>query len=316
MRSRTLNHYCPECKQKKLSHRQYRSTGKTFWQCFNRDCDLTIEHEDRNAEISDYYSPLDKMSRLNPEERITDYFLQNERNVYQKGFEILFTGERLFVVRHKHKTYGVCVALYWNGDTVNKGDEDVRSPHLDRHLFEHSAASHLEYQGKPVIGVISHYPPQLLWRTGGLNQRFQGRLVKSLKAQIVEWASGLDAALPGLIEEAKSLVASWKTEHNELAEYLKARDVTLVRFNQRKKKSAEVRFRMLSIEECYRLDKILPKKLKIKLVKGVDYLTTEQAESVVDLLGVEDLEVQAIADYQMTPKLAKKAADALDKAGV
>jgi len=311
--SRTINNYCPECKQKKLSHRQYRSTGKCFWHCFNSDCGLKIEHDDRDAEISDYYGLLDRMARLSPEDRIGDYFLQHEARVYQKGLEILFIGENLFVAKHKHKTYGVCAALYWNGDTVDKDDEDIQSPRFYYQNFDHDAAKHLEYQGQPVSRVIDRHPPQILWRARG-GERFKGRMSKSLKAQIVEWATGLDAAIPALVAEARSLVAAWKEERNEIFDYLKERGVTLGRFNQHKKKSVEISLRKLTLEECRRLDKVLPKKLKIDLVKGVVGVTTEQAESVVKLLGVVGLKVKASVGYAMTPKKAKKVADALKSA--
>lgn len=304
------NYYCPKCNHKKMRHRMWRESRIHFWECFNTACKLRIEVEGRDAEIADYRNPVDRVARY--ELRIPDYFAQHDQNVYKKGFELLYEGGICFLVRHRTKNEGVCVALYWKATTIDKDDEDVVNPFRERYLFDHAAAAAIEFQGKTLLGIIntSSYWPTIVWKKNRAF-RFQGTLNAALKTQMVEWATELDAALPELIEQARAKVNEWKEAYQAITDYVADSGVQIGAFNHHKKKSIALTLRRLSIEECYRLDKILPKKLEIDLVKGVDSLTTEQAESVVELLGVEDLAFKASIDYRVTPKMAKKLADAL-----
>lgn len=312
---RSVNYYCPECKKKRLSHRQYRYGARLcFWQCFNRECNLRIEHPDRNAEISDYYSALDKMSRLRPEERITDYFLQNKRNVYTKGFEILYTGDNLYLVKHRIKDRGTCVGLYWRGATIDK-DDDTLNPLDELQTFQHEAVS-LNYRGRTMTKVIySHrYGTPVLWKAGSTGLPFTGRWCKAIRSKVIEWAEGLDKEIVGLIEQAREKVKAWNDFYIELSRSIEGSGIRLDEYDFYKKKCAKIGLRPLTIEECYKLDEILPEKLKIKLInnkEAVEYVTTEQADAVRKLLKIENLKVVARFKGRLSAKKIQKVANAL-----
>jgi hypothetical protein len=301
----------------------YHNTGKTFWRCFNRACDLTIEHPDRDAEISDYYGVLGQLAQLEPEELITNYFMQNEKKIYQKGFEILFIGDISFVVRHRHKDYGVCVALYWKANTIDMDVDGELDPIQERHLFDHDAATETNYRDRHLKGIISHSAyahMTMLWSKDRGIFKAKGKCNAALKAHIIEWAAGLDAELPGLIETARDEVKAWSNAESELKGYIKGTRIKSVwSYNHYRNKAVKVSFKGLSIKQCRQLDKILPEPLEIQLINdkdGLGFVTTEQADQVRKLLNIKRLRVDARIDYRITTALCKQIADLLRPAPV
>lgn len=318
MSRRNRYYYCPKCNAKKLRNMTWRESGRSFWECCNAKCKLRIEVEGRDSEIADYLNPVDRLARY--ELRIPDYFVQNERNVYRKGFEVIYEGEVSFLVRHRTKDEGICVGFYWKATTIDMDDDgddgdDVVNPCNERYLFDHDAAKAIKFRGESLLGIISRGRwPTIVWRKGQPS-RYNGTLNAALKAQIVEWATDLDTAIPGLIDKARGLIAEWTAESDSIGEYIDGSGITLISFNRHQTESVVVKVRPITIEEGRRIEGVIGCKLKVQLINdaskgGVNYVTLDQADAVVKLLDLKDFRFR-IHLKAKTPELVKKLADTL-----
>lgn len=208
------------CKYNALSHRESSDLkyGGPSSQAAVRErmekrppCGCVISHPERDAEISDFGTIIDKIARASRkgDDEFLGWLLEHDNTISKKGLRLLYKSEFSAVVYEKdtRKGYSDRINLYF----VDEQNQD-RVRQLPRSLTS-EAATHIKFQGTPIPTIFANWINHL-W-AGGRHDLFPGEFNEEMEHKIVEWVTGLEKAFPDLLAEAERESNRWNLEEKE-----------------------------------------------------------------------------------------------------
>jgi hypothetical protein len=288
--------YCPKCGKKKLekTHRWIGGEYRQIWECKHgapvrrrrygykepkepiKPCGCEITHEDRDAKIEDYHDVLGKMARINVPS-IQTYLLENDQTIHRKGFEVLYVGDLVSLVRRRDGD-GVGVALYWHANTWDADNDDpemvnpVKRGTSLYNLFHHESALYTRFECVRISQLLRQ-DGQDIWVKGEDGNPFNGTLGKRRKAKMVEFVTLLEKSLPDIIKECTSERARWQDEQAIFEKELEVSDIEvsqsvhLSHYNG-ETKQATIRLRSVSAQETVEINKALGMEIRLSFGLG------------------------------------------------
>jgi len=231
--------YCPRCGQKKLEKvyaRVKRPNGQSSWhytlvcshnsrpktwrgrQNYDPDktppCGLVIEVPGRDATLDDYDNVLYQVSAAALPE-IQRYLFRQGESIHKRGFEVLYEGTLIDVVRVRHDSHdGVVVLGYWHGNTWDKSKSSPDT--LSKH---HEAGSYIKVptpdhpEGVALQDIILN-PAIKLWHKDK-DYLFTGSYGLKLKNRIINWVKRLETQWETLHATHINETNRWDREEKE-----------------------------------------------------------------------------------------------------
>lgn len=342
-------YYCPKCNHKTLvqdyewcvSSQSWHRT----WKClFNKPtrrrsygqppkkekgppCGCHIQTPGRDAEITDFTNPVDRLAQEMDNEPIINYLLRENHNIRRKGLEVIYAGKLAWAVR-KTGSHGPEVTLYWRARTTDKDCgllDPTNDGHRTRALF-HNAAKGLSYRGEFLVTILNHQNCRLWIKNDEYEGVFEGNLTKKLKAEIAEWVRSFEELVEPLLNRAMELKTRWEAMEAKLDEDLKDTGVKFHNYNVFKNE-VHINIRHVTPAEASALQAVWPVKITTGLINcyfkrpNRDYTsscfhtTPEQAAAVAELLGIPNMEL-SLSGITTTPDVARKVAAILTKSEV
>lgn len=199
-----MKHCCPGCHYKKL----YRHWKSGHWGYRCQRCKLEIYRSDRDAEISDHFTVLDKMV-MTPQEEFLAWWRSVHSAASRTGLEVLHQTEFLTVFKNQESKTSTIDAFF----NARRVEDKIDDCGLDYKIWDHQATDDLKFRGERVKEIVNQHSP--LFQIFPSDAFPDERITKKVKAATVEWARAFEAAYPALKAKGKELIKLWKANQEE-----------------------------------------------------------------------------------------------------
>lgn len=217
-------------------------------------CGLVISHPSRNAEPSDWATPLDRIARAtnnNSKDEFYYHLLETDKSIIKSGLCVLYKTDFLAVARFKQLKEDTGIFIYFI-DAQATG-------YLPEHNSLCSAAAKLiQFEGIKLPNIFQHHNRFQIWSNRHKEHRFLGgeEETEELHTEVINWATRFEQAFPSLRDCAIEETARWNKEKTDLKTRLKK--AALTNYNgQTKLCSISLDKIRLTLDQAIRIDEIL-----------------------------------------------------------